>query len=180
MDIPAGHTESGVLEVIDNVVNSLASQFTFGYFDLDDIKQEGRVIAIKALIKFNPNKGATLKTFLYTEVWNKLYNLRRNKFFRPQPKDIDEKTLEVWLRRNTAKRSLMESSNIEECEYSSHKQTNFIDDIQNEELLKIIDNYLPIEYRSDYLKLISNSKLPKHRRSKIVRLIKEIISEHYQ
>lgn len=178
MDIPAGHTEIEVLEVIDSVVNSLAGKFTFGFYGLDDIKQEGRVIALSALIKYDATKGASLKTFLYRVVWNELYNLKRNKFSRIPPKDLDEKALEVWQRRNSAKRNLMESKDIDECQ-CSNKQEDFVDTIQNQELLRIIDEHLPIEYRSDYLKLLSNTKLPKHRRARIVRLVKEIINEFY-
>jgi len=36
-----------VLETIEKVVNNVASKYKFGYFDLDDIKQEGRVFAMK-------------------------------------------------------------------------------------------------------------------------------------
>jgi hypothetical protein len=41
----------------------------------------------------------------------------------------------------------------------------------------IIDNKLPSEYRSDYLKIINDVYVPKKRREEIISLIKELLDE---
>ena len=49
VQIPKGMTEEEVLSIIESVVNVLAFNFKFGYFDLDDMKQQGRMYALEAL-----------------------------------------------------------------------------------------------------------------------------------
>ena len=88
MKIPKGMTEEQVLEAIENVVNSLARNFRFGYFDTEDMKQEGRVYAIEGITKYNPKVGP-LENFLRTHIRNRFINLRRNKLTRYQPPCVD-------------------------------------------------------------------------------------------
>jgi len=40
MNLPRGYTEQQVLEAIEVVVNSLAPSFVFGFYDLEDVRQE--------------------------------------------------------------------------------------------------------------------------------------------
>jgi len=49
-------------------------------FDIDDVIQEVSVILIKAADKFNPDKGASFKTYLYRAIVNSLHNFFCNSY----------------------------------------------------------------------------------------------------
>ena len=73
--------EEQVLTAIENVVNALARNFRFGYFDTDDMKQQGRMYALEGIPKYNPEVGP-LENFLRTHIRNRFINLKRNKLTR--------------------------------------------------------------------------------------------------
>ena len=72
-------TENEVLSTIDDVVITLSSTFAFGYYDREDLQQEGRIFALEGLPRWDITKGASLKTFLYNHVKRRFINLKRNK-----------------------------------------------------------------------------------------------------
>lgn len=74
-------TEEQVLAIIDNVADRLALKFKFGYYTIDDMKQEARMSAWMALDKYDNVRP--LENFLWTAAHNGLYNLKRDKFERP-------------------------------------------------------------------------------------------------
>lgn len=165
-----------VLLLIDDIVNRLAPTFTFGYYDEDDLKQEGRIFAMEALPRYNPNRDTSLKTFLYNHVRNRYLNLKRDKYARPAPKNIKDEELEKWLKRNSSKRSLIDTLDISDDRNEPYSPE--YDLIQHKEMLRIIDIHLPVEYRGDYRCLIEDVKLPKSRRVKILEVLKEILNEY--
>ena len=63
MKIPKGLTESEVLDIINRTVNYLAPGFQFGYFDSEDMKQEGTIFCLEALDSFNFDKSAQEEVF---------------------------------------------------------------------------------------------------------------------
>ena len=82
MKIPEGYTEQEVVDIIDRVVNRIAHKFKFGYHTIDDMKQYGRMEAIMGIEKdYNPD--LPLENFLYSHVHNRLFNIKRNQFKRP-------------------------------------------------------------------------------------------------
>lgn len=83
----AGHTEEEVLTCIAKAVGSLVASFRFGYYDEDDLRQEGFMFACEALPRFDPNnsKSCGLTSFLRTHVRNRFINLRRDKLHRNSP-----------------------------------------------------------------------------------------------
>lgn len=175
--------EAEVLGVIDDVVNRLAPSFTFGYFDVDDVKQEGRILAMDALPRYDPTRGTSLRTFLYNHVKKRYINLKRDKYMRPAPKNLTGEALEAWMKRNGVKRSLVDTLDISDDrnESSSFSSSDsFVDILQHKELLRVIDLNLPVEHRADYRCLLEDVKLPKNRRLKILEILKEIIHDHFE
>ncbi len=87
MYLPDGYSEDEVLDCIQRAVSSLVSNFRFGYYDEDDLRQEGFIFACEALPRFDPNneKGCGLTNFLRTHVRNRFLNLRRDKLHRNSP-----------------------------------------------------------------------------------------------
>jgi len=181
MIIPQNHTESEVLVIIDEVVNKLAPGFAFGYYDEDDLKQEGRIFAMEALPRYDSSRGTSLRTFLYNHVRNRYINLKRNKYMRPAPKNMTGEQLEEWKKRNGGKRSLIDTLDISDDrnEPPSFESDSFTGNLQNKELLRIIDVYLPVEFRGDYRCFVEDVKLPKGRRLRLLEILKEIIYEHF-
>jgi len=87
MFLPEGYTEADVLDCIHRAVSSLVSNFRFGYYDEDDLRQEGFIFACEALHRFDPNnpKKCGLTNFLRIHVRHKFLNLRRDKLHRNSP-----------------------------------------------------------------------------------------------
>src|SRR5690554_1663002 len=84
MQLPQGITEQDFINMTDKIVKSIASKFRFGYHSNEDMMQEGRFIAIKAINsgKFDESKGK-LESFLWSEIRNKLSNFKRDNYERP-------------------------------------------------------------------------------------------------
>jgi len=88
--IPKGFTEDEIVDIIDSVVYKLARIFKFGYHDLDDMLQQGRLFAWEALPKYDvtracdgenfslSDKKQALKNFLWVHVRNRLFNFKRD------------------------------------------------------------------------------------------------------
>lgn len=164
-------TESEVLSVIDDVVTNLSSTFHFGCYEREDLQQEGRILGIKALPKWDSKRGASLRTFLYQAIKRGFINFKRDHYQRPIPKDISEDKLERLLKRNDAKRSLMETAESSDDDKSFKSE----DAIQQKEFLTRIDRELPVELRSDYKCIIEDVRIPKHRRDRVLMALKEIL-----
>lgn len=201
MIVPNGFSEAEVLQTIEDVVAKLAGPFKFGFHDTDDMKQEGRIMALEALPRFDASLG-TLRTFLTNHVRNRFINMQRDKLERRQPpcsscpfyikkfdkcgafatKDECEKWT-AWKTRNLHKRNLMEGYNPNSVSENSGDTAppaiNFIDDISNKEIVEYIDKEMPIAMRADYLRLINGVKLPKNRRDKILEVVKEIFDRRF-
>src|SRR3954469_6602012 len=57
MHLPPGLNESDVLQAIEDAVRLLAPHFTFPGWGVDDVAQEGRLLALEALPKYEPRLG---------------------------------------------------------------------------------------------------------------------------
>lgn len=166
MKIPKNMTEQEVIEVITKVAKNLAPKFTFASYDVDDIFQEAFIIGIDGMSKYDQERP--LANFMFAHISNRLKNFKRNNYYRL---DIGS-AQEIQDR----KKSLLEPLDIDAIYSISTKDTAH-DNAQLSETLKSIDEKLPPKYRRDYLKLITNSPIPKGRKAVIVKIIQQII-EH--
>lgn len=170
------------LELINNIVRDLAPSFVFGYFGVEDLEQEGRLFGLDALSRYNPEKGASLKTFLTTHIKNRFLTFRRDKYIRTAPKNLSPEKLEIWLKKHSVKRNLMDAMDIDD-ERNSDAFANHDEDVAssllNKELFKIVDRELPVEYRADYRCIVEDVKIPKARREKVLEILRNIINEHF-
>jgi hypothetical protein len=200
MQVPEGYTEAQVLEIISKVVTRLAPSLKFAFYDVDDIKQEGTILALEVLAagKYDPSRP--LENFLYVHIKRRLFNLRRNKFARHeppclqcpffQPDNVGQECgafrdkLEcdkyaTWLSRNSAKKNLnqpIELSDVDD-EKEDAMHNNMTPELLSEhkEMMVQINKKLDVSLRSDFLKLTSGVKLPKSRKDQIYAAIKEIL-----
>lgn len=199
MEIPEGLTEQEVLNIINKTVAYLAPSFKFGYFDIEDMKQEGTIFSIEALPSFNFDKssqediGDALLTFLKTHVRWRFLNMRRKSLSRAEPprcscklckvdapNRLDCKKYSNWVKRNMAKKSLMEPFDVSEVYNEDVSFTSNVDDIvMSSNAIAILNQHVPPSARGDYRRFIEGVSLPKNRREKIILLIKSLLKEHW-
>lgn len=190
-----GLSEEQVLAIIEDVSVGLSHKYTFGYYDLEDIQQEARLIALDKLSKYNPDGGGSLKTFLWQCVKNALSNLKRDKFERlTKPckvcsrKGSDQcnpkhcRQYNKWKQLNDAKKNLSSPITIDsvsdENEPRMSNNSSIVENIAGSEIINLLDRYIPIEFRQDYLRLKSGATVSKHRKIKIKEIIEDILTEH--
>ena len=205
MKIPKGMTEEEVLSVIESVVNILAYNFKFGYFDLDDMKQQGRLYALEALPRFKPERG-NLHNFLRSHVRNRFLNLHRDKLSRHQPPCpscpfydpeynqstnmcaafVDKMECDKyagWEKRNGAKRNLIEPLDIstirDEKENNMRSKMDVPSLVIKAELMDMIDRKLPVALRADFKRMMDDVSIGKQRRDKVLTAIREILEDNY-
>lgn len=177
-------TEEEVIKIITKIAKRLAPKFTFGYYDVSDIEQEAFLIGIDGLTRFDPNKGAALETFLFTHMNNRLKTFKRDNYCRISYTcnvcNNEDPNCEQCVKRqltNERRKSLMEPMGIESLENESIPFDIF-SQLEINEISTLIDKYLELEYRLDYLKMLDGVYIPKIRKIKIEQRIIEILEEH--
>lgn len=193
-----GLSEAQILASIEKVVAQLAPGFTFGFYDVDDIKQEATIMALRKLAKFNVEKAtfksdalqAKLENFLFVSVQNLLCNFKRDKFHRTDPPcaacyagDHCEpngcEVYNLWVKRNASKMNIMRPGQIdsETFDVSQNDEADLVGEVGISEVFSRIDKELPVEYRSDYLKMRAGASVPKARRALIEDFIKSLFKD---
>ena len=154
------------LAIIQRVAKYLAPRFTFGHYDVEDIEQEAIIEGMKALPRYDSTRGASLETFMHTHIYRRLYNLRRNKYHRPNTEDVSKKNLVDTIHLdvvNTDGESRM-------CTEDVH-----IADAETAEAVEAINRELPVSLRADYLKIKHGVYVPKDRRVEVVNEVLSIL-----
>ena len=185
MYIPPGKTEEEVLAAIERSVNLLAKTFPFGFYDIDDIKQHGRMEAVKLMNdgRYDPKKP--LENFIYTHIKNRYLNLRRNLLMRS---DAPCKACHsgqcctpggcakylTWQRRNLRKASLMRPVEMEDTQEKSGS-TNVSEGMDNAEMMRKIDEQLPVELRLTWKQILDGMKVPKAKSDIVRKAVQDIL-----
>jgi hypothetical protein len=202
MRLPPGMSEEQVVEVIKKVVKNLSYKFRFGYNNHEDLQQQGARFAIEALNKGSYDPSRPLENFLYTHVRNRFINYKRDNYIRNEPPCLtcifydkhckkstnqcaeftDKMTcgkFKNWQTRNAARKSLMHPVNIESIGESSVEYKDCMDDsVDFTKFKNKIDADLPVELRSDYLKMLDGVSVPKGRRLKVREAMLRILMEY--
>jgi hypothetical protein len=174
--------EEDFLKVLDTISKKLIYKFKFGYHDIEDMKQQAAIFALEGLENYDNSRP--LENFLWTHVHNRLFNFKRDKYFRPDnvcvtcpfydPKNLksdnqcakfknknDCDIYSQWQTRNQIKKNLMQPVHIENDNSTSHTSTDFTNLLSNVEILSLIENNLSIQYRETYLRLKGGGKVNK-------------------
>jgi DNA-directed RNA polymerase specialized sigma24 family protein len=165
MNIPDGKTEEEVIEVIQKVCNRSAPKYTFYGYTSDDIKQESFIICLEALERYDPKYP--LENFLAVNLVNRLKNFVRDNY--------------VTANTNQQKVKIFQPAQLNNANSIQNWfeiQSMFIDDIDKQEMLDIIDRNLPARMRLDYLKITNNVYVPKSRTTEILEEIQNILEEY--
>lgn len=205
MILPHGLTEEELVATLDKVLKNLAGKFRFGYHDIEDIKQQGRLEFLdKGLSKWDGVRA--LDSFAYTHIRNRLINFQRDNgvrfeppctacpFFDPKCKlsinkcaefedKMDCKKWAGWVKRNENKKNINSPINIsdvdDENEERMKQSGDFGELFDKKEILDYLDKKIPLLMRADYLKLLHGVNVPKARREQLMLMIKELVKEKY-
>lgn len=168
MKIPKGMTEQEVIETITKVADRQAAKFRFGYYEVEDMRQEAFIIAMDALDRYDEKRP--LENFLAVHVNNRLKNFKRDNFYRMNNEKHESKKL------------IMDPIDIarvrDEKEKNMKTDDSFKDGLERDEIVNIIDKYLDIGMREDYLKMLNSVYVPKPRREQIQNAILNIMRDH--
>jgi hypothetical protein len=201
MFIPKGMTEQEVIDIIEKVANEFGKSFAFGYYELDDIKQEIRMESIKILPLYDPmdkdgNPTRPLANFLYRNAMNKVLNLWRNKCQRRDaPCKLCHEGREYehpngkhchkylkWRKLNSTKAHLTRPLTLcgidEESESNIATKDFTAESVDANELREIINKKLNPSLRTDYLRMLAKEKIPSTRRKIVEEAIKEILAQY--
>lgn len=206
MKIPEGMTQEEVLEAINDVARGLAHKYIFGYHTLEDMRQQAVCEALEGLDDYDPNRGATLKTFLWMRVNQRLSNFKRDNFQRPDKpclncplkaydpdyakstnqctayKDrVDCDPYRRWVKRNEEKKNVVSPIGMSEVIIDREKNMKVEQDIAEqldyEHLVGLIDSKIPVHLRKAWVKMKSDIRMNKAEREKLLLAIQEIVSE---
>jgi len=156
------------INIILDVVNKIAPKYVFGYYDVDDIKQESYIICCEALDKYDESRP--LENFLSKHLSNRLKTLIRDKYSR---KNL-ESDRHILL--NQIKKGLIDlkSSLTDDIAEDCFEEDIFIRDLFE----KIMDNINP-SMRNDLNRLLNDVKINSSRRQALFNRIKDIINEDW-
>lgn len=198
-----GLTEEEVLKVIEEIVYRLASKFRFGFLDIDDLKQEARMIAWEGIDRWDGKRS--LKNFLWSHVHNRLFNFKRDKYQRiDKPclkcpiNQFDKKTKKClkysedylddckfyykWILRNLTKRNLMDTVDFDAIDdRNEHRMwinnSDIVMELENSEIMEIIRSKIPFNYLDTYIKYINGVKLNSITKANIKQMIINILEQ---
>jgi RNA polymerase sigma factor (sigma-70 family) len=162
MNTPPNMTDEEVLEKINLVVGRIAPRYTFNGYEVDDIKQEAFIICMEALKRYDCKRP--LENFLSVNLSNRLKNFIRDNYF---------------TKNETEKQKVL---NPAQLAFEDSIPGDYVQDeediIDAQDISVIIDEHLPVDCRSDYLKMISDVYVPKKRKEEVVQTIQLILEEH--
>ena len=187
-------TEAQVIDSINKVVNILAPKFKFGYYTVDDMKQEGRRFALEALSSDKYDEGRPLENFLYRHVKNRFINFKRDKYRRNDPPcklchNCTDKSGHPdgqfcakylsWKKRNMSKQNILNPLDItnisDENESRTRQDSTVVQDIEYKEMLATLDEKLPMELRGTYLLMLAGEHVSKSKREEVERAVLAIL-----
>lgn len=192
MLVPEGMTESEVVASVNRVLDFISSRYAFGIYSPEDIRQHGWVEVIDTLNKGKYDPSRPFDNFVYVVLTSRFQNLWRNKITRNDPpcpichggevtctgtRSVCDKYLE-WKQRNSAKANLqcpLDFSHVTEDATKTRLASEVVEDLATKELLRKIDERLPVAMRPDYLKIKANVSVPKQRRVEIEQKVKDIL-----
>ena len=186
----ADYTEEELVKTIDKIANRFASTFKFGYHEIEDMKQQAWQVALEGLKDYDGKRP--LENFLWTHVRNRLYNFKRDNYFRPEkPCDRcpllrnDECTkfkdrLECdlysrWMKRTEKRKSLMSAVEHNDTNYNENDITTQLD---SKHLFETVDYNMPVELREYWIRFIHGLRLNKNKREQVLFEITLILKEH--
>jgi DNA-directed RNA polymerase specialized sigma24 family protein len=154
------------VDLILKIASELAGRHTFPNYDREDVEQEAAIFGLEALKRYDGVRP--LENFLRVHMRNRLSNLRRDKYYRPDTGRGEEI--------QQGKRRLLDAGSFDGIEeYLSTIDQNAV---ENREILDFIDSRLPKVMRSSYLRYMVGGRITKSNKIKLLVILREILEEY--
>ena len=196
-NLPVGMTEEKLVEILERVAGGLSRKFRFGYHTVEDIKQRGIELGLIAIDDRSYDSSMPLENFLWRHIHNRLCNDKRNKYerldkpclkcpWKAYDPDLlnsssgctkhcelkDCKPYLEWIKRNSQKKNLMGNAEslveVTDRDSKEHYQ----------DIVLIIEDQLPVEFREDYLRMKHGDKISRTRHAELTKAITELLEEN--
>lgn len=162
--------------IIERIALTRSKNGAFAYYQGTDIAQEVWTMCLDALANYKPSKG-TLENFLNVHVANRLKNLRRDRYFRPNKKSKTGRTRTRINLINAISLDGREAANNSRPLGSSGYAPEPHEELAATELLAYLREGLSAECRRDLEIVLSGGKLPRDclllLRCEVTRLVEE-------
>tara|TARA_B100002052_G_C15868121_1_gene593314 strand:+ start:758 stop:1255 length:498 start_codon:yes stop_codon:yes gene_type:complete len=156
-------------ETILKVIDRIAPRYVFGYYELDDIKQESYIICCEALEKYDESRP--FENFISKHLSNRLKTLIRDKYCRSSTRSEKHEEL------NNSKKNLMDLKS-----YGSpnvYYENDLIDQLSTSEALEQIMDELSPSMRNNFHRLANGVAISSSKKQALFERVKEILGEDW-
>lgn len=162
---PTPEQQKTILKVIDRI----APRYVFGYYELDDIKQESYIICLEALPKYD--KSRPFENFISKHLSNRLKTLIRDKYSRSNIESSKHEQL------NQSKKNLMDLKSAD----GQHKmyEDDILDKLSTTEAVETLMRELPPSMRNNFYRLANGVSIQSAKKNALFSKIKEILGENW-
>jgi len=157
------------IEIILKVVDRIAQKYTFGYYDVDDIKQESYIICCEALEKYDESRP--FENFISKHLSNRLKTFIRDNYFRSSTQSAKHADL------NDRKKRLVDLKSFDF--YNTSYEDAVFEKISTAEALEIVMSRLPPSMRNNFYKLANGVCISSAKKQALISKIKEILGEDW-
>ena len=156
-------------ETILKVIERIAPRYVFGYYELDDIRQESYIICLEAISKYD--KSRPFENFISKHLSNRLKTLIRDKYSRSKIESEKHEKL------NQTKKNLVDLKSVE----GQHKLygDDMLDRISTQEAMEILMQKLPPSMRNNFFRLANGVSIQSAKKNALFAKIKEILGEDW-
>lgn len=149
----------------------------FAYYTADDIEQEIWVLCLDALSRYDESK-AELENFLRSHVSNRLKNLKRDKYYRPEKNPSPSGAARA--RMNLVNAISLNNDLLKEGRIlcgSEDEQGDPLEQLMAEETCEYIIEKLPHEFVEIFCDMINGNRVRKPVRQEVCDLVAKILKE---
>ena len=161
------------MEIIEKVINRTAPKYTFGFYEVDDIKQESFIICLDAMKNYDNNRP--LENFLSKHLSNRLKDLKRNKYCRHTVANENHAKL------NESKKNLMDLRQFCQIAEYDHplEELDLEEKLSTSEALDQVMESMPPSLRNDFLRIANGVTVTQARKKAVIEKVKEILGEDW-
>jgi len=156
-------------EIILKVIDRIAPRYTFGYYELDDIKQESYIICLEAIEKYDNSRP--FENFISKHLSNRLKTLIRDKYSRSNIESEKHEKL------NQSKKNLMDLKSVD----GSYKiyEDDIIERMSTSEAMDMLMQELPPSMRNNFYRLANGVSIQSSKKQALFDKVKEILGENW-
>ena len=156
-------------ETILKVIERIAPRYVFGYYELDDIRQESYIICLEAISKYD--KSRPFENFISKHLSNRLKTLIRDKYSRSKIESEKHEKL------NQTKKNLVDLKSVE-GQHTLYGD-DMLDRISTQEAMEILMQKLPPSMRNNFFRLANGVSIQSAKKNALFAKIKEILGEDW-